>query len=351
MPMNDRYGGRRSGPVGVPLLALILPLVACQGDPPQPVADGEGELVWYTSIAEDRARAVADAYREASGIAIRLVRASDAELVARLAGKGDETPADVLTVDGTGDIAAALDADVLRPTTLDGDAVADMASIVDPDGYWFAIATVADAIVYDSGQIAAADLTGYAGLADTAFAGKLCLRRGADERSKALVAALIVALGEREAELGVRGWRSNLARSVFDDEDTLVTAVADGECAVAIAGSDAVLRHLERDPDAELGMYFPTEARGGVQLHPLVAGVSRHAGNADAAGEFIAWLRSAEGRLVLLDGSALLPAGSEVPPPAPLASLWPLAPSRITTPEAVFAWERAGLLLERARYR
>lgn len=356
MPMSDARRAA-SGPAPDTLWLLgafaIVTLAACGRDAEPPAAsdpEHAAKLVLYTSLPDDRAAAVADAYGDATGVIVNVMTDSDAMLIDKLVRKEHYPGADVLLISGTGHLAMATDSDVLRP--IDGpafDAVPD--AYRDPDGFWFGVGVRAELIVYDRRAVDAASLGGYASLADDGWRGRLCLRPGASERSRALVAALIAALGEREAELVVRGWRANLAQSLFDAERDLLFAIESGECAVGIAGSDEVARFLADGLADNLRYRFPTDDDVGTQIGLTAAGVARHANDPALAARFVEWLVSLEGQTTLQIGSFDYPVLGQLAPATPLDG-WPsysrssMSPSRIG-----YRFQDATLLVERARYR
>ena len=148
-------------------------------------------------------------------------------------------------------------------------------SLRDPDGYWFGLGVRAEVIVYDTRKVDADSLGGYTDLGEAGWLGRLCLQRSISGRMRSIVAALIAERGERDAELVARGWRANLATSVFDEQAELLLAVESGQCEVGIAGSDQVARILEDGLGPNIGVHFPsagTEARYGISPRPVSRG-------------------------------------------------------------------------------
>ncbi|MDX1481112.1 MAG: substrate-binding domain-containing protein [Woeseiaceae bacterium] len=319
---------------GLILLAVLL--AGCERET-RTVGDGRDRLVLYTSLDHERVVAIADGYRDASGAEVVFLIDEPKALIERMSDHGVRPPADVLLTDGLGAVVAALDEDVLRPLPRN----AATGVLDDPDGYWRAAGFARDLVVFHSETDVSPPPKDYAALADAAYSGRLCLRRGALDRSRALVASMIVALGERDAELAVRGWRSNLASSVFDSEDELVGAVAAGTCPIAIVGSDTLERHRRSNPVAPLGIAIPEAS----WRHPLTVGVARHASDADAAARFVDWLLSAEGQRVLHADRSYHAVGDTAihDRDDPATSIHPAA--------AAYRYADAVMLIERARYR
>lgn len=340
----------RRGTLVCGLLLLFLS-VACGGpapdDGPQtraPQPADAGSVVLYTSLPHERVLAIADAYREQSGQVVNFLIDSPDALIDSLVQKRHSPPADVLLIEGTGPLASAVERDVLRPVDLNRPAGPDGRGLADPDGYWFGVGYSVDAIIAASGT----DLDGltYASLASADFAGRLCLRRGTNDRTRALVAALLARTDARSAELVVRGWRNNLARGAYESDDELVQAVAEGACAVAVAASDAIARYFAATPGAALAVHVPSPEERGPAVHPVAAAVTRHAGQPESAEAFVRWLMDAGAQSVLNEESGRFPVNGDSPLPD-----WPEIPVSLSGPSAAgFVYEDAVRLMERARF-
>ena len=305
----------------------------------------------YASLPAERAAVVAKAYRDATGVLVNYMIDTDSVLIDKLVRKEHIPGADVLLVSGGGHLAQALDGDVLRPVTSISSANSIDASLRDPDGYWFGVGVRTELIVYDQRSVDGADLSGYAELGADDWRGKLCLQRGASERSRSLIAALIAERGERDAELAVRGWRANLATSVFDEQRDLLLALESGQCAVAIAGSDEVAAFISEGLADNVGLHFPPAAAGGTLQHVTAAGVARHANNAALATEFVEWLLSPDGQRVLHESGSDYPVTPDLELPSPL-DVWPrYSASPVGASRVAYLYPDAARLAERARYR
>lgn len=332
---------RRSAAAG--LVAMLL--YACGSDePPEPPASMQLQtqtqtqtqpqshsgtaLVLHTNLAPERVAGLSDAYRRAAGHRLEIESMTDAALVAGLAAHAADGSADVLLIEGIGTLAATLEEDGLRP----GRVATDTGTAADPEGYWYSLAAVPDLIVIAGGEPPA----NYAALASERYRDGLCLRRGTNPRSLALLGFLILQAGEREAELTVRGWRRNLAQPVYDTESDALAAVADGHCRATIAGADRITTFLAARPDAPIDVIVPEAAI----THPIAIGVARHANDAETAAEFVAWLLRADTASAL----PLVPDLGGIPGP-------PGGWDATTAAAIALRYEDAGLLAERARYR
>ena len=156
-------------------------------------------------------------------------------------------------------------------------------------------------------------------------------------------------LGVRDAELAVRGWRENLAASVFDDEAELLAALEDGSCSIGIVGSDQISMHLAGEPGPDLRLHFPAGGDGGTLLHPTIAGVARHANDADGAIRFVTWLRGPDGQGVLHAGKTEYPVVAGVTGSSKTPASMPAA--AVSLSQILFDYADAIALIDRARYR
>lgn len=336
-----------------PLAAACLAVAACSPEPesqteaPTVAAD---RVIVYSALPLERTAAVADAYRAATNSQVDFLIDDDDSLIESLANKEHVPSADVLLLSGLGHMAQAVERDVLRPYKSDAVTAAVAETYRDADGYWTGLGVRAELIVYHPDGADSAALSDYGALGEERWRGKLCLQRSISERSRLLMAALIARHGERPAEIIVRGWRANLATSVFDEQQDLLAAIASGECAVGIAGSDALARYLATGA-TDVAAHAPSAADGGTLRNLTSIGIGRHAGNVEAAQRFVDWLVTAEGQAALNGGSYEAPVLEGVQADA-LVAEWLSAPEPTIGPlRAAFAYEDAVRLAERARYR
>lgn len=293
---------------------------------------GDADLVLYTSLPQEGVIAIADAWRDVSGIAISFMIDDAETLIDKMATKAHYPGADLLLVADSVSISQAVDQDVLRPFAMLLPSTARSGLPVDPDGYWRAVGITADLIVArDSLELP----TTYAALGEPRYKDSLCLRRGSERRSVALVAGITERLGARDSELAVRGWRFNLATAVFDNESDLLAAIVSGTCGIGIVDSRIVAAASNLPSDIVVAP--PTDASAGVHVHPLAVGVSRHARDPDTAARFIDWLLS--------------PAGQDVLEASGAAPAIDIATGQVRESLPYYLYEDAELLIERARYR
>ncbi len=308
-------------------------------------------LILYSSLPEERVQVITAAYTESSGVAMHYMLDSPSNLVEKLVTKAHRPTADVLLISGTGQLAMAAEADVLRPTRAQGIETSIPVALRDPDNYWFGLSFRPVTIVYDSRLVDPARLGSYASLGDEEWFGRICLLSSTAESSHTLVASLIAVLGDRDAELVVRQWRKNLARPVFSSGSDLMLAVEAGHCEVGIVGSDVIAEFVAGQPAGPVALHWPSADDGGALLNLIGAGVTRHASNPQSAVAFLEWLASEDGQRVLRASGRDYPANPQVEPAAPFDAWAEFDVSPVASARLGYLLPDVLSLVERARYR
>jgi iron(III) transport system substrate-binding protein len=238
------------------------------------------------------------AFTESTGI--RVVVKHTKSAVDEVIADHGSPPADVLLTREAVGVWRAANEGALRPLGL-GDGESRLpAWSRDPDGYWAAFSFRPSLLVYDS-RVANIEVpASYEELADEQFRGRLCLSSSSATTNRTVIAMLINELGERPAEIVVRGWLQNLATPVFSTDDELLRAIESAQCAMGIVASDSY-SGFARDSDYMRSADF-------AQLYTNIEGVgiARHARSPEAALKLIVWMlsdaaqvRHSAGRLTL----------------------------------------------------
>jgi len=239
-------------------------------------------------------------------------------------------PADVLLTPAAVGVWRAAEAGQLRPNYSPLVAAKVAAWLRDPDNFWVALSYRDAVLVYDPDQFAAADLATYEALGEQRFRRQLCLSSSGLAINRSVLAMLAQKLGERGAELAVRGWVANLALPAFDTEENLLGALESGSCGVAILPSDVAILQ----PDSRLRVVTPSATYSAAEA----IGITRHARNPDGAAQLIDWLLQPEIQKRHAAAMSTLPAINATERNSALS-------------QAAAGDAEARLLAERARYR
>ena len=340
-------------PSGLLLLAALL-LAAC-GDRDtageEQAAAAPPTVVVYSARNEQLIGPMLQRYTELTGTPTELVTASAGPLLERLKAEGENTPADLLVTVDAGNLWQAAEAGLLQPLNSQALNAAIPEYLRDPQGRWYGLSVRARTLVHHTQRAPAASLSGYAALAEPAWAGRLCLRTSRKVYNQSLVAMLIAERGEGPTESIVRGWVENLAAPPFPNDTAVMEAIQAGLCDVGIVNSYYFGR-LQRDAqDATLALHWPSEAVGGVHVNVSGAGVVKHADQAVAARNLLEWLASPQAQRKFAGDNLEYPANPAVEAVPQVAAWGAYTPNLINVSEAGRLQADAVKLMDRAGYR
>ena len=337
----------KSNPLGIVLcgwlatMALSLPTSTQAAD----------ELVVYSARNEQLIKPLFDAYEKETGTHIKFLTGKEGPLLERLKAESARTPADILmTVDAgnlwqaaQGDLLAKVDSKILNDNI--------PAHLRDPDGQWYGLSVRARTIVYNTKKVKPADLSSYEALGDAKWQGRLCLRSSKKVYNQSMVAMMIAHNGEAQTEAVVKSWVKNLATTPFSDDDSLLNAMAAGQCDVGIVNNYYFGRFQRKTPDAPVNIFWANQASNGVHVNVSGAGVTKHAKHRDAAVKFLEWLSSDKAQNMFADVNLEFPANSKVKPD-PIVTAWgPFKQDTINLAEAGKLQTKAVMLMDRAGYK
>jgi len=194
-----------------------------------------------------------------------------------------------------------------------------------------------------------ATINDYGALGDALWHGKLCLSSSNVNSNRSLIAYLIKSQGERDAELIVRGWQTNLATTVFSDDDKLLGAVAEGRCSIGVADSSDLATFIRGRPDAPLAAHWFADASS-VYLDVTGAGVTRHAENPDGATALLEWLLSRQPNALFAALGLEFPASPDSPADASIEQWSRYVAEPMSVSELGYFQDDAAKLADRAHY-
>lgn len=246
----------------------------------------------YSSRNEQLIKPLLDKYTEETGVKIELVTDKTGPLMARLEAEGKNTPADILLTVDAGNLWQAAEQGLLQPVTSTVLEANVPAKYRDPAGNWTGLSLRARTIFYDPSKVEASQLSTYADLADPKWKGKLCLRTSKKVYNQSLVASMMEHLGEEKTEQVIRGWVDNLATDVFSDDNSMLEAIAAGQCEVGIANSYYYGRIMDERPDFPVKIFWANQDTTGTHVNISGAGVVANSNNAAGALKVMEWLSS-----------------------------------------------------------
>lgn len=330
------------------LCTAVFGLAGCGRDaevaPPNSAASATGakaSVVVLDTRERRLTQPVIDAFRAASTTRVQLATGE--------AGS-PQVEADLIILGSLAELWAVAEEDGFRPVFSAAIDDAIPAALRDEEARWTALTLRYRAVFYNPLRLTAGEvqsLQRYSDLGEPGWSGRLCLSSSQVPGNRVLIAFLIKTLGTRDAEIVVRKMRANLAATPFNDDATLVQAIADGHCAIGIASSELLQDFAIDAPAAALAMRL-FDAPGAVAVDISGAGVARHAHNPNEATELLEWLSGGAANGAFAGSTGEFPANPEaaaagMPAVAAAAPAYPLAELGFLLPEAA-------RLIERARY-
>ncbi|MBY0270672.1 MAG: Fe(3+) ABC transporter substrate-binding protein [Burkholderiales bacterium] len=267
------------------------------------------ELNLYSSRHYQTDEALYSNFSKTTGIRLNRIEAGEDPLIARIINEGAASPADVLVTVDAGRLWRAEQAGLFQPIqskVLNERLPANMRTA---DGQWFGFSARARVIVYNKLTVNPADVQNYEDLANPKMKGKVCTRSGSHIYNLSLMSALIEHLGEARAEQWAKGVVDNFARAPKGGDTDQITAVASGECGVAITNTYYYVRLMKstKPEDRKIieatGLIWPNQKSFGTHMNVSGAGVIKTARNKEAAVKFLEYLTGNDAQTYFAEGN------------------------------------------------
>jgi len=263
----------------------------------------------YTSRHYQTDEALYTNFTKLTGYKVNRIEAGDDAIVERMKQEGARSPADVLMTVDAGRLWRAEQAGLLQPARsklLDERIPSELRH---PDGLWYGFSLRARPIFYAKGRIDPKTIANYEDLADPKLKGKVCIRSSSNVYNLSLMSSMIAAVGPERAEQWARGVVANLARQPKGGDTDQLTALAAGECDVAVSNTYYYVRLLksskpeERAVGEKIGVVFPNQGGRGAHVNISGAGVAKNAPHRDAAVAFLEYLASPAAQAYFANGN------------------------------------------------
>jgi iron(III) transport system substrate-binding protein len=306
------------------------------------------KLVVYTHRNEQLIRPLFEAYHKESGTLVEFLTGEPGPLLERIKAEGKNTPADIFISVDAGTLWQADKDDglfeIVDSKILTSAIPAEYRS---PNNTWFGLSLRARTIFYNKTLVKPNELKGYADLASPQWKGKLCLRTSKKVYNQSLVATLIEEFGEVKTKDIVKGWVSNLAHEVFENDTKLLEAIDAGKCHVGIANT-YYLGRLAKDSKAKnVGVHFPENTH----MNISGAGVLKHSKNKQEALKLLEWMTTEKAQKLFADSNMEYPVNAKVQPD-PIVKAWGTPKhSKVPIYKAGELQRRAILMIDEVKYK
>jgi iron(III) transport system substrate-binding protein len=300
-------------------IRTLLTLTALALAAPSLPAFAAGEVNLYSARKEELIKPLLDRFTAQTGITVNLVTGKADALLKRLESEGRNTPADLLLTTDAGRLYRAYEAGVLQPVRSDVLERQIPAVYRDPEGHWFGVSVRARVLMYAPDRVDPAQLSTYEALADSRWKQRICIRSSGNIYNQSLVGALIAAHGEAETEAWARSLVANMARPPKGGDRDQISAVAAGQCDIAVANTYYLGTMLnssdpaQREAAAKVAVFWPNQQGRGAHVNISGAGVTRHAQNRDNAVKLLEFMVSEESQRWYADANLEYPVRSGIP--------------------------------------
>ncbi len=273
----------------------------------------------YSSRHYQTDEALYSNFSKQTGIKLNRIEAGEDPLIERLRNEGASSPADVLITVDAGRLWRAEQMGLFQPIESKLLQARLPAHLRATGNLWFGFSTRARIIVYNKAMVNAADVQNYEDLANPKLKGKVCTRSGGHIYNLSLMSALIEHWGEDKAEGWARGVVANFARAPKGGDTDQITAVASGECGVALANTYYYARIAvsakpeDRKRMAAVGFVWPNQNSFGTHINVSGAGVLKNAPNKAAAVLYLEYLASNAAQSYFASGNNEWPAVTGAP--------------------------------------
>lgn len=281
------------------IAAVAVSLFSCSTAP-------EGGVVnVYTHRHYEADQLLFDTFTEKTGIKVNVVSASADELIQKLELEGANSPADVLITVDAGRLHRAETKNLLQSI---GSEVLDTnipGKFKNPEGYWFGLTYRARILAYSKERVKPEELSSYESLTAPEWKGRILTRSSENIYNQSLLASIIAANGNDEAEKWAAGLLANMSRSPKGSDRDQIKAVASGEGDVAIVNTYYIgimlndANQEERKAAEKVGIFFPNQGDRGTHINISGAGVTKYAPNKDNAIKLLEFLSEPESQQIL----------------------------------------------------
>ena len=318
-------GGQSSSPAATSG-STSAPAGTASPTPAAPTEEKDRSLTVYSGRSQSLVHPLLEAFREQTGVSIKVKYAGSASTAATLLEEGDNTPADVVFLQDPGTLGSLAASGMLAGLPQETLDKVD-ARFRDPNGRWIGTSGRARTIIYNTETVnpdtdLPASILDYTG---KEWKGRVgwAPRNGSFQ---SFVTALRLQLGEDGAREWLEGMKDNDARE-YPNNVSIVQAAATGEVAVGFVNHYYLERFLEEHgPEFTARNHFIGNGDPGALV--LVAGVGmlNASENKETAEEFIEFLLSKQAQEYFASDVKEYPVAAGVLPKGDLPPLESLDP-------------------------
>ena len=228
-------------------------------------------------------------FTKKTGIKVNVLHAKKG-LLERLKAEGSDTPADVVLTVDISRLNQFVENDLLQPiesSILESNIPYHLR---DTKNRWFSFSKRARIVVASKERVDTNLIQRIEDLADPIWKGKICTRKGSHVYNRSLLASIIAAHGEEEAEKWAKRLVENLARKPEGNDRAQVKAIYEGVCDVAVINTYyfGKMKFNEKDTEQNnwaksINLIFTNQEDRGNHINVAGGGVVKYAKNKENA--------------------------------------------------------------------
>lgn len=265
------------------LMVLLLLSGCAQGTDVSAFAPGEEErLVIYTSHKEEVYGPIIKEFQQRTGIWVEVVTGGSGELLERIAmeAEGGQPACDLMFGGGVESLAAY--EDCFEPCTPEG--VENLRGVgLSEEGLWTPFSSLPLVLIYNTRLVSEGELTGWAGLLDPRWKGRIAFADPTVSGSSYTAALTLFSCIEGDDWDILAALVDNLDGGALPDSGDVVESVRSGSRYIGVTLEETALK--QRSP--ELGIVYPAEGTSAVPDGCALIKGAKHAENARAFLDFV----------------------------------------------------------------
>ena len=292
-----------------------------------PISSGlAAELNVYSYRVPQLLQPFLDAYTAETGTQFNVVHAPKG-LAQRLQSEGAGSPADVVLTVDISRIAELENMGLLSPLNSDVINHRVPVHLRDDGGTWTALSTRARVIVVSNTRVQEGEITRIEDLAKPEWKGRICSRKGSHVYNRALLASLVVHLGEEAAEDWAKAYVDNLAKRPQGNDRAQAKSIYAGECDVALMNTYyyGAMANNTKNPEQQdwakaIRMVFFNQDDRGQHINISAGGVVKTSPHQDEARAFLEWMTGPTAQRIYAEVNAEYPVNADVAPDPSVAA-------------------------------
>ena len=335
--------------------ALLLTLIGVTNTHAQTLTAATGEVNLYTTREPKLIKPLLEAFTLQTGIAVKTSFIKDG-LIEKIKAEKNLSPVDVIMTADIGNLVDLEQSEAFQPIHSPLLLEVIPANLRSTEGTWYAL-SLRDRVLYADPSLALTEFK-YEDLADSKWAGKVCIRSGQHPYNIGLISAMLLHNGEQQTEQWLKQVKANLARRATGGDRDVARDILGGICEIGIANAYYAAQMKTSKTGSEqrkwgdaINVIRPTfKATNTTFVNISGAGVARYAPNRSNAIKLMEFLASENGQKMYASADFEYPVRKNIPPDPMVASFGPLTIDSLSLKDIAARRKQASELVEKVKF-